>query len=76
MSRSMDGVEEGGRLEALKALCFISGERPRDGGDQPLSLEVTDESFKNNNSVCGVLCGTGLYKQSLSPYMSVVSIQI
>lgn len=44
------------------------------GDDQPLSLGDREE-LQEQNSVCGVCCGSGLYKQ-LSLNMNVISIQI
>lgn len=88
MSRSVGAVrKEGWSRVTLKAwnprLSSLLAGSPRSsvfpsnsGGDQSLSLGVTGKSVKNKDSVCGVLCGAGLYKQPLSQYMYVISIQI
>lgn len=88
MSRSVGAVRKEGwswvtlkawnpRLSSLLAGSPLSSVFPSNSGDdQPLSLGVTGKSVKNKGSVCGVLCGAGPYKQPLSQYMYVISIQI
>lgn len=88
MSRSVGAVRKEGwswvtlkawnpRLSSLLAGSPLSSVFPSNSGDdQPLSLGVTGKNVKNKGSVCGVLCGAGPYKQPLSQYMYVISIQI